>query len=114
MSLATVPAFAQDADTASTVSTTTESKPTTTESKPTTTESKPTNNTKQDSNSSGSSQGTLVAVLSGTLGAVLTTSLIVLSDPRGANKIIDLVNNQFGLGIPHLNVPKIQLPNLPF
>ena len=107
MSLATVPAFAQDADTASTVSTTTESKPTTTESKPT-------NNTKQDSNSSGSSQGTLVAVLSGTLGAVLTTSLIVLSDPRGANKIIDLVNNQFGLGIPHLNVPKIQLPNLPF
>ena len=121
MSLATVPAFAQDADTASTVSTTTESKPTTTESKPTTTESKPTTtgskptkNTKQDSNSSGSSQGTLVAVLSGTLGAVLTTSLIVLSDPRGANKIIDLVNNQFGLGIPHLNVPKIQLPNLPF
>ena len=114
MSLATVPAFAQDADTASTVSTTTESKPTTTESKPTTTESKPTNNTKQDSNSSGSSQGTLVAVLSGTLGAVLTTSLIVLSDPRGANKIIDLVNNQFGLGIPHLYVPKIQLPNLPF
>lgn len=126
MSLATVPAFAQDAGTASTVSTTTESKPTTTvstttgskptttEPKPTNTGSKPTNNTKQDSNSSGSSQGTLVAVLSGTLGAVLTTSLIVLSDPRGANKIIDLVNNQFGLGIPHLNVPKIQLPNLPF
>ena len=40
-------------------------------------------------------------------------------DPRGANKIIDMVNAQFGLGLPHLHTPKVelpnfQLPNLPF
>ena len=69
--------------------------------------------------SSGSSQGTLVGVFAGTLGAVLTTALIVFSDPRGANKIVDMVNAQFGLGLPHLNTPKVelpnfQLPNLPF
>ena len=71
------------------------------------------------SKSSGSSQGTLVGVFSGTLGAVLTTALIVFSDPRGANKIVDMVNAQFGLGLPHLHTPKVelpnfQLPNLPF
>ena len=69
--------------------------------------------------SSGSSQGTLVGVFAGTLGAVLTTALIVFSDPRGANKIVDMVNAQFGLGLPHLHTPKVelpnfQLPNLPF
>ena len=69
--------------------------------------------------SSGSSQGTLVGVFAGTLGAVLTTALIVFSDPRGANKIIDMANAQFGLGLPHLHTPKVelpnfQLPNLPF
>ena len=69
--------------------------------------------------SSGSSQGTLVGVFAGTFGAVLTTALIVFSDPRGANKIVDMVNAQFGLGLPHLHTPKVelpnfQLPNLPF
>ena len=69
--------------------------------------------------SSGSSQGTIVGIFSGTLGAVLTTALIVFSDPRGANKIVDMVNAQFGLGLPHLHTPKVelpnfQLPNLPF
>ena len=69
--------------------------------------------------SSGSSQGTFVGIFSGTLGAVLTTALIVFSDPRGANKIVDMVNAQFGLGLPHLHTPKVelpnfQLPNLPF
>ena len=66
--------------------------------------------------SSGSSQGHLVAAISGTLGAVLTTSLIVLSDPRGINKIIDALNRDFGLGLPHVHVPQVQLPNfqLPF
>ena len=69
--------------------------------------------------SSGSSQGTLVGVFAGTLGAVLTTALIVFSDPRGANKIVDMVNAQFGLGLPHLHttkveLPNFQLPNLPF
>ena len=61
--------------------------------------------------SSGSSQGTIVGIFSGTLGAVLTTALIVFSDPRGANKIVDMVNAQFGLGLPHLHTPKVQLPN---
>lgn len=79
-----------------------------------TTNTTPSNTGKSGSQSSGSSQGTVVAVLSGTLGAVLTTALIVFADPRGANKIIDLVNREFGLGVPHLNVPKVQLPNLPF
>lgn len=79
-----------------------------------TTNTTPSNTGKSGSQSSGSSQGTVVAVLSGTLGAVLTTALIVFADPRGVNKIIDLVNREFGLGVPHLNVPKVQLPNLPF
>lgn len=69
---------------------------------------------KQQGGSSGSSQGHLVAAISGTLGAVLTTSLIVLSDPRGINKIIDALNRDFGLGLPHVYVPQVQLPNLPF
>ena len=60
-----------------------------------------------------------MGIFSGTLGAVLTTALIVFSDPRGANKIVDMVNAQFGLGLPHLHTPKVelpnfQLPNLPF
>ena len=60
-----------------------------------------------------------MGIFSGTLGAVLTTALIVFSDPRGANKIIDMANAQFGLGLPHLHTPKVelpnfQLPNLPF
>ena len=63
---------------------------------------------------SGSSQGHLIAAFSGTLAAVLTTSLIVFSDPRGINKIIDALNREFHLGIPHVNVPQVQLPNLPF
>ena len=89
---------------------------TTQPSQPTTTTTKPQQNQQK---SSGSSQGTLVGIFSGTLGAVLTTSLIVFSDPRGANKIIDMVNAQFGLGLPHLHTPKVelpnfQLPNLPF
>ena len=38
---------------------------------------------------SGSSQGHIIGAVSGTLAAVLTTGLIVFSDPRGINKIID-------------------------
>lgn len=67
-----------------------------------------------DQGSSASSQGHVVAAVAGTLGAVLTTSLIVLSDPRGINKIIDGLNRNFGLGLPHVHVPQVQLPNLPF
>lgn len=59
------------------------------------------------SKSSGSSNGHIVGFVSGTLAAVLTTTLIVASDPTGANKIIDMVNAQFHLGIPHLNIPKV-------
>jgi len=144
LSLATVPAMAQEntaaattttpaATTTTPAATTTPSQPsetttpattqpsetttpaTTQPSQPTTTTPKP----QQQKQSSGSSQGTLVGIFSGTLGAVLTTSLIVFSDPRGANKIIDMVNAQFGLGLPHLHTPKVelpnfQLPNLPF
>ena len=134
LSLATVPAMAQEntaaattttpaATTTTPAATTTPSQPsetttpaTTQPSQPTTTTTKPQQNQQK---SSGSSQGTLVGIFSGTLGAVLTTSLIVFSDPRGANKIIDMVNAQFGLGLPHLHTPKVelpnfQLPNLPF
>ena len=132
LSLATVPAMAQENTAAATTTpaaattspaATTPSQPsetttpaTTQPSQPTTTTTKPQQNQQK---SSGSSQGTLVGIFSGTLGAVLTTSLIVFSDPRGANKIIDMVNAQFGLGLPHLHTPKVelpnfQLPNLPF
>ena len=142
LSLATVPAMAQEnnattttetatvtttpATETTTPATTQPSQPsqpsetttpaTTQPSQPTTTTTKPQQNQQK---SSGSSQGTLVGIFSGTLGAVLTTSLIVFSDPRGANKIIDMVNAQFGLGLPHLHTPKVelpnfQLPNLPF
>ena len=134
LSLATVPAMAQEntaaATTTTPAATTTPSQPsetttpatetttpaTTQPSQPTTTTTKPQQNQQK---SSGSSQGTLVGIFSGTLGAVLTTSLIVFSDPRGANKIIDMANAQFGLGLPHLHTPKVelpnfQLPNLPF
>lgn len=115
LSLATVPAMAQETqpDTAATTVT----QPSGETKKPAntgTTNTTPSNTGKSGSQSSGSSQGTVVAVFSGTLGAVLTTALIVFADPRGANKIIDLVNREFGLGVPHLNVPKVQLPNLPF
>ena len=63
---------------------------------------------------SGSSQGHIIGAVSGTLAAVLTTGLIVFSDPRGINKIIDALNREFHLGIPHLHVPQVQLPKLPF
>ena len=133
LSLATVPAMAQEAETNQTAS----DQPATDQPEGETNQQegetekpadqpedeaeKPKNTADQGktSKSSGSSQGTLVGVFSGTLGAVLTTALIVFSDPRGANKIVDMVNAQFGLGLPHLNTPKVelpnfQLPNLPF
>ena len=63
---------------------------------------------------SGSSQGHIIGAVSGTLAAVLTTGLIVFSDPRGINKIIDALNREFHLGIPHVHVPQVQLPKIPF
>ena len=134
LSLATVPAIAQEDTAATTTGTTTEpttpaTEPTTPATEPTTpatettapatetTQPAPTTKPQQPKpqqpkpQTSGSSQGTIVGIFSGTLGAVLTTSLIVFSDPRGANKIIDMVNAQFGLGLPHLYTPKFELPN---
>ena len=133
LSLATVPAMAQEAETNQTAADQTaadqpegetnqqEGETEKPADQPEDEAEKPKNTADQGktSKSSGSSQGTLVGVFSGTLGAVLTTALIVFSDPRGANKIVDMVNAQFGLGLPHLNTPKVelpnfQLPNLPF
>lgn len=133
LSLTAVPAMAQETSNTTTAPTTTTTAPsaseapendttapetdttapTTTPNAPATTTPEKPNNTKKQS---GSSQGTIVGLFAGTLGAVLTTSLIVFSDPRGANKIIDMVNSQFDLGIPHLHTPKVELPNfqLPF
>ena len=133
LSLATVPAMAQEDTAATTTGTTTEptapatetttpattepSEPATETTAPATETTQPAPTTKpqqpkeQEPQSSGSSQGTIVGIFSGTLGAVLTTALIVFSDPRGANKIIDMANAQFGLGLPHLHTPKVQLPN---
>lgn len=129
LSLATVPAIAQEDTAATTTGTTTEpttpatepSEPATEPTTPATETTAPATETTQPvpttkpqqpkPQTSGSSQGTIVGIFSGTLGAVLTTSLIVFSDPRGANKIIDMVNAQFGLGLPHLYTPKFELPN---
>ena len=129
LSLATVPAMAQEAETNQTASDQPAADQTATDqpegetNQPEGESDQPADQGKTNqgktNKSSGSSQGTLVGVFSGTLGAVLTTALIVFSDPRGANKIIDMVNAQFGLGLPHLHTPKVelpnfQLPNLPF
>ena len=128
LSLATVPAMAQEAETNQTAADQTATdqpagQPEGETNQPEGESDQPADQGKTNqgktNKSSGSSQGTLVGVFSGTLGAVLTTALIVFSDPRGANKIVDMVNAQFGLGLPHLNTPKVelpnfQLPNLPF
>ena len=129
LSLATVPAMAQEAETNQTASDQPAADQTATDqpegetNQPEGESDQPADQGKTNqgktNKSSGSSQGTLVGVFAGTLGAVLTTALIVFSDPRGANKIVDMVNAQFGLGLPHLHTPKVelpnfQLPNLPF
>ena len=128
LSLATVPAMAQEAETNQTAADQTATdqpagQPEGETNQPEGESDQPADQGKTNqgktNKSSGSSQGTLVGVFSGTLGAVLTTALIVFSDPRGANKIVDMVNAQFGLGLPHLHTPKVelpnfQLPNLPF
>ena len=130
LSLATVPAMAQEAETNQTASDQPAGQPEGETNQPEGESDQPEGESDQPADqgktnqgktnkSSGSSQGTLVGVFAGTLGAVLTTALIVFSDPRGANKIVDMVNAQFGLGLPHLHTPKVelpnfQLPNLPF
>lgn len=92
----------------------------TTATKPTTTKpSTPANNSKnskKEGSSTGSSRSNAVAWVSALSGALLTTSLIVLADPRGLNMIIDALNREFSLGIPNVYVPTFDLPNfnLPF
>lgn len=65
---------------------------------------------KNADNGSSANVGSAVGTITGILAAVLTTGLIVFADPRGLNKIIDALNANFALGIPHVNVPKVQLP----
>ncbi|MEH0147585.1 hypothetical protein V6D40_07930 [Corynebacterium sp. Q4381] len=53
---------------------------------------------------SGSSTGKLVAAATGITSAVLTTAIIVFSNPAGINKAVDLLNANFGLGLPHFTL----------
>lgn len=69
------------------------------------------NNKKQGS--AASSNGHVVGITSGLAGATVTLALIIGSNPTGLNKIIDYLNANFQLGLPHLHVPKVQLPNIP-
>lgn len=50
---------------------------------------------------SGSSTGKLVAAATGIASALITTAIIVFSNPTGINKAVDLLNANFGLGLPH-------------
>lgn len=68
---------------------------------------------KKQQGSAGSSNGHVVGITSGLAGATLTLALIIGSNPTGINKIIDYLNANFQLGLPHLHVPKVQLPNIP-
>ena len=54
-----------------------------------------------------------MGITSGLAGATVTLALIIGSNPTGLNKIIDYLNANFQLGLPHLHVPKVQLPNIP-
>lgn len=68
---------------------------------------------KKQQGSAGSSNGHVVGITSGLAGATLTLALIIGSNPTGINKIVDYLNANFQLGLPHLHVPKVQLPNIP-
>lgn len=55
----------------------------------------------QPAKKNGSSTGHLVGAATGIISAVLTTAIIVFSNPTGINKAVDLLNANFGLGLPH-------------
>lgn len=123
--LTAVPAIAQESSTPAPATTATPASTTAgkaTQSAPTPTTTKPSTpannskNSKKEGSSTGSSQRKAVAWVSALSSALLTTSLIVLADPRGLNMIIDALNREFSLGIPNVNVPTFDLPNfnLPF
>lgn len=59
----------------------------------------------QSSGKSLSSNGKFVSAIVGILTAVTTIGLIVLSNPSGINKIVDLLNQNFGLGLAHVPLP---------
>lgn len=54
--------------------------------------------------STGPTTGSAVGTVTGIVAAVLTTALIVFSNPTGINKAVDMLNAQFGLGLPHFTL----------
>lgn len=58
----------------------------------------------QPAKNSGSSEGRLVAAATGIISAVLTTAIIVFSNPTGINKAVDILNANYGLGLPHFTL----------
>lgn len=48
----------------------------------------------------GSTTGSAVGASVGILSALVTAALIVFSNPKGIDKAIDLLNANFGLGLP--------------
>lgn len=53
----------------------------------------------------GSATGPLVGVITGLIAATATIAIIVGSNPSGINKIVDILNAQFGLGLAHVPLP---------
>lgn len=65
------------------------------------------NGNKGEDKQGSSNQAAAIGGVTGTLAAILTTGLIVFSNPTGLNKMIDILNAQFGLGLAHVHVPKV-------
>lgn len=72
------------------------------ETKPTNDETKP---AKDDPATKGSGTGPLVGIITGLVAATATIAVIVASNPSGINKIVDILNAQFGLGLAHVPLP---------
>lgn len=108
--LALTPAGAQTApDTDTTVvadSTPTTATPDTEKETETGTNPKPADDTEptKPAKKSGSSVGKLAAAATGIASALITTAIIVFSNPAGINKAVDLLNANFGLGLPHFTL----------
>ncbi|OFT83744.1 hypothetical protein [Corynebacterium sp. HMSC29G08] len=54
----------------------------------------------EDKKSSGVNTGSAIGTSVGILSAVLTLALIIFSNPKGIDKAIDMLNANFGLGLP--------------
>lgn len=48
-------------------------------------------------------RGQIVAAVTGISAALLTIGAIVFSNPAGINKAVDMLNANFGLGLPHFH-----------